>query len=118
MNKNDTNNILFENKKDRNKHLIVQEEGYNKELLEKEENGLGGGTFSCFTINKQDNNKIVWRTQIELYPEFSNIKYNHLYTKKFRSYSDYSGYDDSFGGDFGGCGDCGGSGDGGATGGW
>ena len=76
-------------------------------------------------INEEDNNKIVWRTQIELYPEFSKIKYNHLYAKKFQSDSNDSGsgYYNSYGGDiyYGGgdcyAGDCGGC-DGGATGDW
>ena len=72
-------------------------------------------------LNEEDNNKIVWKTQIELYPEFRKIKYKHLYTKKFQSDSgdggSGSGYFDSYGGD---CyaGDCGGGCDGGATGGW
>ena len=141
MNKKDANNILFKNEEDRNKNLIEKEEGYNKELIRKEKNGISilncGHKFhteciirwlklknNCpictqILLNEEDNNKIVWKTQIELYPEFRKIKYKHLYTKKFQSDSGDggSGYFDSYGGD---CyaGDCGGGCDGGATGGW
>jgi hypothetical protein len=143
MKKKDNKNILFENEEDKNKNLIEKEEGYNKELIEKEKNGISilncGHKFhteciirwlklknNCpictqILLNEEDNNKIVWKTQIELYPEFRKIKYKHLYTKKFQSDSgdggSGSGYFDSYGGD---CyaGDCGGGCDGGATGGW
>ena len=132
--KNDTNRILIEKEDEGgNKPLIEKEGDYNKELIEKEENGISklncGHQFhteciirwlkikndcpicSQILLNEEDNNKIVWKTQIELYPKFKNIKYEHLYTKKFYVPSNGGGgvY---YGGDIGGghyvCGDIGG----------
>ena len=63
-------------------------------------------------ILKENNiNKIVWNTQIDLYPRFNNIKYDHLYTKKIYEPSNgqigyYYGAD--FGGGYYGGGDFGG----------
>ena len=144
--KNDTNKILIEKEdKDGNKPLIEKEEDYNKELIEKEENGIS--TLNCRhqfhteciirwlkikndcpicsqkLLNEEDSNKIVWKTQIELYPKFKKIKYEHLYTKKFYEPSNgqvgyyYGGdigggyyYGGDIGGGFCGGGDCGGGG--------
>ena len=132
--KNDTNRIIIEKEdKDRNNQLIEKEEDYNKELIEKEENGIS--TLNCghqfhteciirwlkiknecpicsqILLNEEDNNKIVWKTQIVLYPKFKNIKYEHLYTKKIYEPSNgqigyYYGAD--FGGGYYGGGDFGG----------
>ena len=77
--------------------------------------------FYCLPDNG-DYGIVVWNIQLIKHPTFSNIKYEHLYTWKFRtrkyiSSGDYDGYDG--GGDFSGGGDCGGGCDsGGATDSW
>ena len=129
--KNDINNILFKKIEDRNRYLI-EKENYDKELIEKEENGIStlicGHKFhtNCIIkwlklknncpictqlfLDEKDNNKIVWTTQIELYPEFNHINYDDLYIKNFDYFGDIGGdidCGDIGGGDYGG-GDCGG----------
>ena len=113
---NETNKILIE-KEDEigNTPLTEKEEDYNKELIEKEENGIStlnrGHQFhtectkrwlkiknecpicSQILLNEDDNNKIVWKTQIILYQKFKNIKYEHLYSKKFYEPYGRDGYD-------------------------
>jgi hypothetical protein len=34
-------------------------------------------------LKENNYNKIVWNTQIQLYPEFNHINYDSLYTKNF-----------------------------------
>ena len=123
-NKKDTNNISFKKVEDRNRHLIEKEEGYNQELIEKEENCIS--TLKCghkfhtdciikwlklknncpictqLLLHEEDNNKIVWTTQIEIYPEFNHINYDDLYTNNFECSGDIGGDIDWGGGDFGG----------------
>jgi len=134
---------LIEKQNDDNKVKVLEEkekeEDANKELIEKEEDGISilncGHQFhtkciinwfkiknNCpicrqIILNEKDNNKIVWRTQIDLNPEFNNINYDHLYTMDFYvPSSSYGNVDFSSNYNYGGGGgvDCGG----GATGGW
>ena len=132
---------LIEKQNDDNKVKVLEEkekeEDANKELIEKEEDGIS--TLNCghqfhtkciinwfkiknncpicrqIILNEKDNNKIVWRTQIDLNPEFNNINYDHLYTMDFyvpSSSNDNVDFSSNY--NFDGGIDCGG----GATGGW
>jgi len=67
-------------------------------------------------LKENDNNKIVWKVQLDLHPHFNNINYNHLYTRNFYSpptpINNSNNYSSNY--TFGGGSNCGG----GATGGW
>ena len=125
--------------------MLIKERDDNTNLVEKDEEGIS--TLKCghqfhseciikwlkiknncpicrqIVLKENNYNKIVWNTQIELYPEFNHINYDSLYTKNFYESSVYSNafnfssndsnnyssnYDYSGGANFGG----------GATGGW
>ena len=138
----DVDKPLIEKQNDDNKVKVFaekeKEEDVNKEIIEKEENGIS--TLNCghqfhtkciikwlkiknncpicrqIILNEKDNNKIVWNTQIELYPNLNNINYDHLYTRDFYVPPSSSDGNVDFSSNYcyvGGA-DCGG----GATGGW
>lgn len=70
-------------------------------------------------LKEEDNNKIVWNIQTELYPRYNSINYDHLYTRGFYDSSssfNFSSNDNNYSSNYsyGGGADCGG----GATGGW
>ena len=140
---NDGKKPLIEKQEDDNKVKVLaqKEEDVNKELIEKEEGGIS--TLNCghqfhtkyiiewlkiknncpicrqIVLNEKDGGQIIWRTQIELHPEFNNINYDHLYTRDFyvpSSSSNDGGNNIDYSSNYcyGGGADCGG----GATGGW
>lgn len=135
--KKEINNKPLIEKMDDNNNLLIKIEDGNKNLVEKEEEGIS--TLNCGhqfhtdciikwlktknncpicrqnILKESDYNKIIWNIQIELYPRYNYINYDHLYTKSFdipsahsSSYDYSSNYNFVGGADFGG----------GATGGW
>ena len=96
------NKPLIEKIEDSSNNLPIKEEDANTKLVEKEEEGIStlncGHQFHTECIAKWlkrknncpicrqivlNENKIVWNTQIELYPKYNHISYDSLYTKTF-----------------------------------
>lgn len=135
------NKPLIEKIEDSSNNLPIKEEDANTKLVEKEEEGIS--TLNCghqfhteciakwlkrknncpicrqIVLNENNYNKIVWNTQIELYPKYNLINYDSLYTKTFYVppvHNISSNYSNNYASNYNYCG--GANFGGGATGGW
>jgi len=135
------NKPLIEKIEDNSNILSIKEEDGNTKLVEKEEEGIS--TLNCghqfhteciakwlktknncpicrqIVLNENNYNKIVWNTQIELFPEYNHINYDSLYAKTFYVppvHNSSSNYSNNYASNYNYCG--GANFGGGATGGW